>query len=242
MDDIQAMTDALPEASDTTAVTPTASPDDAALPPSAGDGDALTVKFNKQTVTLSRDDATRYAQKGMKYDTVEPLLTKLREIAAREGKTLAAWVEGIGARDGSAVSEETALPPGDGFSAEPEAPPPRDTRSRGQDEAPDAASSPGNASDCLAARLAEDYRLLCRTVPEVGGFDTLPPDVLREAAEHGISLLDAYLRHDYRERQRVAAEQAAQSAAAACSIGSQSAGAAAELSSAERAMMRGVWG
>ena len=53
MDDIQAMTDALPEASDTTAVTPTASPDDAAPPPSAGDGDALTVKFNKQTVTIN---------------------------------------------------------------------------------------------------------------------------------------------------------------------------------------------
>ena len=195
---------------------------DATLP-SQGEGDGtLSVKFNKQTVALSREDATRYAQKGMKYDTVEPLLTKLREVAAREGKTLAAWVEGMAGADGgdTAVSD---LP---------------------TDDTPDITQNQDahGASDALAARLAEDYLLLRREVPEVGGFDTLPPDALREAVESGISLLDAYLRHEHREQCRVRAEQAAHSAAAEHSVGSLAAAAVPEPSSTERAMLRGVWG
>ena len=184
--------------------------------------DFLEVKFNKQAVTLSREDATRYAQKGMKYDTVEPLLVTLREAAAREGKTLAAWVEGV-----AATARDTT-------------PTPTDDPTHGVEEPQQGTTE--NGGDALAARLAEDYLILRREVPEVGGFDTLPPETLREAAESGISLLDAYLRHEHRERCRIAAAQAAQHAAAAAAVGSQADAAIPELSSAERAMLRGVWG
>lgn len=214
MDEIQAMADTQPEVSaeDTPSVAQACD-----TSPSAEETftDSLAVKFNKQTVTLSREDATRYAQKGMKYDSVEPLLATLKGVAAREGKSLAAWVEGVAEAD--AVSQA-------GTESRPHEP------------------VSGDEGDALAARLAEDYLILRREVPEVGGFDTLPPDALREAAESGISLLDAYLRHEHRERCRVAAEQAAQAAAAGRSIGSQAAGAAPEASTAERAMLRGVWG
>jgi hypothetical protein len=98
MDEIQtAAADTLPEVS----TEPTAT--DAA--PEASD--TLSVKFNKQVHTLSREDATRYAQKGMKSDTVEPLLTTLKQVATREGKTLAQWVDTLG--DRQAPTPEEAL-------------------------------------------------------------------------------------------------------------------------------------
>ena len=58
----------------------------------------LSVKFNKQTHTLSHEQAVQYAQMGMKYESVEPLLATLKETAAREGKTFTEWVSGMAER------------------------------------------------------------------------------------------------------------------------------------------------
>lgn len=162
--------------------------------------DGISVKFNKQTHTLSREEAIRYAQMGMKYDTVEPLLGTLKEVAAREGKTLAEWVGTLGERP-----------------------------------TPD-------PNEALAARLAEEYDVLRREVPSVGEFSALPDEVVRQAAEEGIPLMDAYLRWEHRERCRIEAERAAQSKAAASATGALSPGAAAYASPTEAAMLRGIWG
>ena len=56
----------------------------------------LEVKYNKQHHTLSPEEATHYAQMGMKYESVEPLLSTLKTVAEREGKTLKDWVQSIG--------------------------------------------------------------------------------------------------------------------------------------------------
>lgn len=55
----------------------------------------LPVKFNKQEYQLSLEDATVYAQKGMKFDTVEPMLERLRSLAQQHGQSPAAFVEGL---------------------------------------------------------------------------------------------------------------------------------------------------
>ena len=179
--------------------------------PDEGGTDGFTVKYNKEQVTLSREDAIRYAQMGMKYDTVRPMLDTLHAVAAREGKSLAAYVEGLAV---------TAADSTEGASKAP----------------------PSTEGDALSDRLAEDYLSLCREIPTVGAFDDLPAEVLREAAESGISLLDAYLRHEHRERARIAADTAAAAAAAEHSLGSQAAGAPPDITATERAMLRGVWG
>ena len=59
------------------------------------DAPVLTVKYNKQMHSLSHNDATAYVQKGMKYDSVVPMLESLKYVAAAEGKTLAEFVEAI---------------------------------------------------------------------------------------------------------------------------------------------------
>ncbi len=45
----------------------------------------LSVKFNKQDYQLNLEEATAYAQKGMKFDTVEPMLDKLKTLAQSHG-------------------------------------------------------------------------------------------------------------------------------------------------------------
>ncbi len=160
----------------------------------------LSVKFNKQTHTLSHEQAVQYAQMGMKYESVEPLLATLKDTAAREGKTLTEWVSGL--------TERTAPPP----------------------------------ADTLAQRLAEEYEALKAFVPQVGDFSQLPDEVVRTAGEQGISLLDAYLRHEHKQTVRIAEEQAAAEAAAARSAGAMASDGGQTASPVEAAMLRGIWG
>ena len=55
----------------------------------------LPVKFNKQEYQLSLEDAPAYAQKGMKFDTIEPMLDRLRSLAQQNGKSMMAYVQGL---------------------------------------------------------------------------------------------------------------------------------------------------
>ena len=50
-----------------------------------GDAFRLPVVFNKQDYHLTREEATTYAQKGMKFDTIEPMLQKLKTMASEHG-------------------------------------------------------------------------------------------------------------------------------------------------------------
>lgn len=66
----------------------------------------LPVKFNKQDYQLSVEEATAYAQKGMKFDTIEPMLNKLKELAQQKGTGLKELVEVL-------CDESPAEPEGD---------------------------------------------------------------------------------------------------------------------------------
>ena len=162
--------------------------------------DTVEVKFNKQTHRLSHEDAVRYAQMGMKYDAVMPLLNTLKQVAADEGKTLNEWVDAVHTR--------------------PQA----------------------TAEDPLVQRLAEEYTALCREVPTVGAFDTLPAEVVESAVREGVSLFDAYLRFEHRERCRIEAARAATAAARESATGSLAGEVPQAVTGAESAMLRGIWG
>ena len=53
----------------------------------------LPVKFNKQDYHLNLEEATRYAQKGMKFDEVEPMLGQLKTLAQQHGLGVRELVE-----------------------------------------------------------------------------------------------------------------------------------------------------
>ena len=75
------------------------------------------------------------------------------------------------------------------------------------------------------ARLAEEFFALSAEFPHITDPAALPDGVLDTAAEEGISLLDAFLRHRWQEEKRVAAALQKQQEAAARSAGSLSRGA-----------------
>ena len=75
------------------------------------------------------------------------------------------------------------------------------------------------------ARLATDFLALTEEFPQIVSPSQLPDGVLEVAAEQGIPLLDAYLRHRWQEEKRVAAASAKRQQAAAQSAGSLSRGA-----------------
>ena len=158
----------------------------------------LPVKFNKQDYQLTLEEATVYAQKGMKFDTVEPMLDKLKTLAQQHGLGVRELVDTLCGEEIPVVSDEQ--------------------------------------------RLADDFGRLCEECPEIGTFDALPESVIRTALDEGIPLLDAYLRHEHRERVRVQAATDAARKAGASSAGAQRSELAPTPDPAVAAMLLGVRG
>ncbi len=158
----------------------------------------LPVKFNKQDYQLNLEEATAYAQKGMKFDTVEPMLDKLKTLAQQHGLGVRELVDTLCGEDTPAISDEE--------------------------------------------RLANDFCRLREECPDVKAFDALPESVIRTALDEGISLLDAYLRHEHRERVRVLAATDAARKAGASSAGAQRSELIPTPDPAVEAMISGVRG
>lgn len=158
----------------------------------------LPVKFNKQDYQLTLEEATTYAQKGMKFDTVEPMLEKLKTLAEGHGLGVRELVDTLCGGDVPAVSDEE--------------------------------------------RLADDFCRLREECPDVSAFEALPESVIKTALDEGIPLLDAYLRHEHRERVRVAAATDAARKASAASAGAQRTELTPAPDPAVQAMLQGVRG
>ena len=74
-------------------------------------------------------------------------------------------------------------------------------------------------------RLAAEFLTLAEEFPQLVSPADLPDSVLDTAAEAGIPLLDAYLRHRWQEEKKIAAATARRQQAAQSSAGSLSRGA-----------------
>ena len=77
----------------------------------------------------------------------------------------------------------------------------------------------------VTQRLAEDFLTLTEEFPQFIRPNQLPEGVLDMAAQQGIPLLDAYLRHRWQEEKKIAAAAEKRQQAAAQSAGSLSRGA-----------------
>lgn len=72
----------------------------------------LPVRFNKQEYQLSLEDAAAYAQKGMKYDTLVPMLDKFRSLAKQRGQSPATFLSELCGEERDAeerIAEEFAV-------------------------------------------------------------------------------------------------------------------------------------
>lgn len=203
----------------------------------------IPVKYNKQYRELSPEQATVYAQKGMKYESMEPSLNKLKYLAAASGETLSDVVDRL-----YAVHDETLMEKlmqrtgGDQALA--------DSLFRAEKEKHGKAFTSVLMAEQRAAsveryntnsRLAREFTGLQKEFPELDRFEKIPDAVVRKSALTGESLLTEYLLHRHREERRVAAVNERQQAAGRRSTGRQSGAAADGSSAAVSAMRRGVW-
>lgn len=183
----------------------------------------VPVRFRHKNRELTVDEATKYAQMGLLHEAQEPLLDKLRLMAAGQGQSLDAFITAWEAADRQAYLEAALEKTGgDRDLAERLLDAEMDKRRRACClQAENEQQSEEQASQSLTDRLADEYAQLRQEMPEMGGFDTLPEEVIADAAESGRHLMDAYLRYAFRENRKIAANRQAQAAAAEAAVGRQ---------------------
>ena len=214
-------------------------------PQASDDTPVVMVKFNKQIRYLSAAEAKDYAEKGMNYDRLRPVMDSLKYVAAAEGKTLVEFAETIRKQhedncysalvDRCDGNEELAK---ELFEVEK-------GKHKTAFESLIAAEKQEEAEtdEAIVKRLADELVEARAECPEITEYSKLPLSVRREVEEKGIPILDAYLRYQHREQKKATAAQTEQAAAAKTSVGAQaSAGKSEGSNPVIDALMKGIWG
>lgn len=184
----------------------------------------LKVRFNHRDCTLTHEEAVAYAQKGLKYDTIAPMLRDLSYLAAINGKTAAELVkEYIHAGE---TLYRHALE--DKYGEDTEVIDVMMERYRAQNNAKyeELENDRRNAEKAveektrmaLEERLAQDFAEMQKEFPEIKSFVELPREVKQEAVD-GRDLLTAYLLYRHREEKKTAAAKQTEAAAVKASAG-----------------------
>lgn len=196
-------------------------------PAGPADG-SLTVRFNHQDRVVSREEAVRLAQQGLKYQSLEPTLVQLRRAAAISGRSASQLLSEWSSRaEAMCFADAVRRCGGNEQAARQLMESERDAVQR-------------RHGDSLTERLANGFVQLQRAVPQVTDIKQVPSEVWRDAVEQDIPLLDAFLRHRNREQQRIDAAAAASGKASADTVGALSGGAPSNISPEIHAMLAGV--
>lgn len=203
----------------------------------------IPVKYNKQYRELTPEEAGVYAQKGMKYDAMEPELAKLRQMAAVSGRSLGQMIGSI-YKAGEELARQDCMRLAGG-----------DQRLAGLLLDAYFQKSGKAYGDMLAAeqkaleaekaqdndRLAGEFLELRRECPEIGSPGDLPDAVLEAAVRKGTSLTAEYLLHRHREQRRIQRAEQDSRAASQAASGSMQEFAGSPDGPALSAMLDGIW-
>ena len=204
----------------------------------------LPVKFRHEHRDLNQEEATAYAQMGMKRETEQPTWDALSLLAAGRGQTVQEYVESLKRYDENLLlKQKLEITGGNVVEARKLLQLDLDARKttcaervRQEQEAEQ------QAEQTLADRLAGEYIELQQEFPNIGEFATIPQTVVNDAIRNGRHLLDAYLRYQRQEGKKTEQNRAAQAAAAAASAGSLADAPPEDAAdSAAVAAARGVW-
>ena len=203
----------------------------------------VPVKFNKQYRELTPEEAGMYAQKGMKYESLEPQLTKLRFLGQKTGQSVEAMLDGL-YRAGESLACREMLERAGGdeklAAALMEA---WKLKNKSAYEAMLAADRKAAESvkEDNNRRMADEFAELHGEFPEIVKIDDVPQSVIKAAVRTGRSLLSEYLLYVQRETKRIklAEEQAA--AAGRATTGTQAGGSPPEDTPEIATMRLGIW-
>lgn len=185
---------------------------------------SLPVRFNHKSHQLTAEQATAYAQMGMKYEAEAGLRDKLRRLASGTGKTVEEMVDMLTESQDKLLRQQLLERcNGDQEKADLLMEKEIARRNAAYDEATrQRIAADEKEEKDFTDRMAEQFVELQKEFPELEAFDSLPRSVVDLAAQKDISLLDAYLRHRLKEDRRVDQNRAAAAVASKAGIGSQS--------------------
>ncbi len=203
----------------------------------------VPVKFRHESRELSMEEATTYAQMGLQYEAQQPMMDKLRMMAAGRGQSLSEFVDAWAAAEERAFMQATLEKTGgDKETAE------RlkrleweDRRKACEARVQQEQKAEDDEKAAVTSRLAAEFGELQTEFPDLDSIDKVPDAVINDAIKNNRHLLDAYLRHDRKETKKIEQNRAAQDAAAKASTGSQTdTPPAGGEDAATAAMMRGL--
>lgn len=170
--------------------------------------EGIKVRFNHQDMMLSPDDAVAYAQKGLKLDSLQPLLKELSYLSALRGKSALDTVREYVALDGEIAKMQL----GEQYKDDPQAL--EDALQKYKSDAENKRKELFE-EDVLREKeekerkITDEFFELQSVCPEIDDFERLPKEVLADAKE--MSLLNAYLRFFHREQTKILKERKTQS-------------------------------
>lgn len=160
----------------------------------------IPVKFNKETKTLTLEEASLLAQKGMKFDLIAEQYAVLKNLSNNVGKSVPQFLEDLKTEQYLKRKEELVS-------------------KCGGDEALalhiiDLENQKANVN---LAGVDEFFKIF----PEVKDIDTLPQEVLSRAELNGTLLADEYLRYLYLKQKEKSEAEKRQHNTEKFSVGSQ---------------------
>lgn len=169
----------------------------------------FVVRYNHKDRELSREEAVDFAQKGMKLDSLSPMLDDLSYLAAIKGKTPQELIkEYIQTEEDLHKSEiidnigsdkkEIVDVLMEKYRTENRSKFEKAKNERKQAEE----AEEKKAIETLESRIADEFVELKTYVPSIQSLSDVPKDVLKEA-EKGKNLCDAYLRYQQKEKERI---------------------------------------
>ncbi len=169
----------------------------------------FVVRYNHKDRELSREEAVDFAQKGMKLDSLSPMLDDLSYLAAIKGKNPQELIkEYIQTEEDLHKSEiidnigsdkkEIVDVLMEKYRTENRSKFEKAKNERKQAEE----AEEKKAIETLESRIADEFVELKTYVPSIQSLSDVPKDVLKEA-EKGKNLCDAYLRYQQKEKERI---------------------------------------
>ncbi len=186
---------------------PGAGPDSGSVFPMAG-GPVIRAKYNKKELRFTEAEAAPLVQKGLKFESMEQDIRKLRRLALAQGIGVSELLDRL-----LKESDETAYCRAlEACGGNREAAAKLAAFQRREQEE----RAGGRTED----QAGQEFRELNEAFPgRFSGAEELPQAVVELAARRGISLFDAVLRFDHEQARQAQETQAAQVKAATASAG-----------------------
>lgn len=211
--------------------------------PAEGSLPGIEVKYNKKMYNLSHEEAVSFAQKGMKYDSISADFQRLKDHAARNGKSISEFVAGLEEAEINVIRQQCKETAQGNEEYEQllfdKALKDRDIKLQEYNDG--IASKEKAEQESFEKSIADGVVAINKLNPDIKEVSQIPESVIRTAQEEGISIREAYLLNEFNNRNDVALAEKAEAAAKERSSGSLKDNGSEEMNSTDKEFLKGLW-